>query len=463
MEPFEPRDYQIEGIAHLLRYRRALIPLPGGTGKSYIPMKASKELKVGSITILCSGNALYTWVKNITLHRPDLLDSTVVIENMTPARRHQIWKDPKVKVIIAKARSFHYDWPHVTLAPSLLILDEPQKFMRKRLGNSKKPSPTIQAIHEYAQQIPNVAVLTGSPESKGRQDLFPILQLLHPYKYPSYWRYVNQYLQVVRGPFGMEIEGPINTHKFREYTNSEIYRPSLPITGLPPIIRQTLPIEMQPKQRELYNTLLREMFIYKEDGSLLMTSNILAKVTRLRQILCCPKIIDPQFPEYGAGIEATLDHMAEDPDSRSHAVWFTPFTDAIPFMQERLKNEGYRKQVIFRHGMSSNDMKECEEFFRANPDSVAICSILFAQSYELETGNPGYFIGYSFDPEDNKQSEWRLRRLTTTNAFVNCYYLHNLNTYDDRQLTILSDKTLNTRVDMQDMHNLQKLLTPEQK
>ena len=460
---FTARRYQVEGIEHLIQYKRALIPLPGGTGKSCIPLIASRELGVRTIVILCSGNALFTWVKNIHMHRPDLADDMVVIDK-TDKRKH-VWNrsdpfryhkssgnsaynDPKFKVVIAKALSFQYDWPHIKYAPDMLILDEPQKWSRKTKSN------TYKCIREFSESCRHVAALTGNPINKGRQNFWPILHLLNRKKYPSYWRFVQNYVITNKGAFGVQYEGPKNTPAFREYTKDVIFRSQSEITGLPATLRDVIPVKMTPKQARLYESLAEDMIAFLESGELLIVANTLAKVTRLRQCLVCPMILDPEIGEYGAGIEATLDHMHEDTEERSHCVWATPFTQAIPYMKEALKKAGHNKIVTFMHGMTTEDLKLCEQYFRTNKDAIAICSIQFAQSYELETGNPVYFIGYDFDPTNNEQMEWRLRRLTNERGFVNAYYIRNLETYDDTQLQMLSDHTINTKVDYSDMRAL---------
>lgn len=454
-DPFELADYQQEGESFLIENGRTFIALPVGAGKTCIPLKASRAMDVSSITVLCLGNSLWTWYRQIKQWRPDL-GEPIVIEKMTPQKRIQVWNDPRIKVIIAKVGTFRQDYDKIKFSPTMMIADECQKYMRNR--NSK----IAQMVIEYAEVCKYAVFTTGTGVSRGRQEFFPALQALRPGRFTSYWRFVNQFCHTHRGQFGMEILGPRNTEQFRERTADTVFRPSCPVI-LPEIARQSLYCEMTPVQAKFYQQLSTEMWAHINGGeSLLVTQNVLALCTRLRQILTCPKILDPSLPEYGGGIEAALDHMAEE-DDRSHCVWFTPFVDAIPYMQERLALAGRHQTVVFQHGMDMEDLKNAEATFRAEPDCVAICSIMFSQSFELESGNPAYFIGYSFNPDDNEQAEGRLRRKTTQRSTINSYYLHNMGTYDDRVLDVLSRKTLNTRVDVRDMHAIHKILDTQNK
>jgi hypothetical protein len=301
---------------------------------------------------------------------------------------------------------------------------------------------------------------TGTGVSRGRQDFYPALQALRLKRFKSYWRFVNTFTFVTRTPFGFDIGGARNTQQFRNETADTILRLSQPITGLPEIIRQPFPVEMTPVQAKMYRGMADDMYLFLEQGGLVAASNTLVQLTRLRQLLICPKIIDPNCKSYGGGIEGILDHMDEEEDRR-HSVIFTPFTDAIPYISEAFKAKGYGKQIIFQRGMDSNDLINAENYFRGNPDSIAIVSLMFAQSFELETGNPAYFLGYSFDPTDNEQGEGRLRRKTTSRKYVNAYYTQNLGTYDEKMLDIVNRKTLNTRIDVNDMHALNKVFGRE--
>lgn len=452
--PFVMDDYQVEGRDFLANNGRTFTMLPVGAGKTCVVLSAARELGIKTLTVLCSGNALWTWYRQC--HEwlpPEITSRTCVIEKMNVEQRKRAWNDPYHRLIIGKVGTFRRDYEHIGSVPTMVAGDECQKFLRNRAR------VTTQNIVEYFNATKYAALTSGTGISRGRQDFYPALQALRPDRFKSYWRYVNQYMYTNRSPFGMEILGPRNTPQFREVTADTIFRPKSAVI-LPEIIRSRLSVEMHPIQAKMYNELKERMFVYLESGELLLTQNTLALVTRLRQILCCPKILDPSIPTYGAGIENALDHMDEE-DDRVHCVWFTPFTDAIPYMREALMKAGHPEPVIFRHGMDMYELAEAEERYRNNPKCQAICSIMYAQSYELETGNPAYFIGYSFNPDDNEQGEGRLRRKTTQRNSINSYYLHNLNTYDDRCLDILGRKTLNTRVDVSDAHGLKYILGVE--
>jgi len=272
---------------------------------------------------------------------------------------------------------------------------------------------------------------------------------LYPKIYTSFWKFVAQFCEVDRAQFGVQIGAPKNTEQFRTLTRNHIFRPSKPITGMPKVVRQVIPVEMDSKQEVAYKQLKEQMYLELESGNLVITQNILSQIIRLRQITCCPAILDPQLG-YGTSICTVLDHMEED-SIRKHCIWYTPYVGAISYMRDALFHAGYKKQVIFQAGMSMEELRDAEETFRSDMATQAICSISFAQSYELETASVGYFIGYDWDPVLNIQSEGRAKRGTYKFDFINMYYMLVLGTYDEKVLAGLSTKTVNTLVDMNDI------------
>lgn len=449
--PFEPLPFQNEAVEHCVKWGRVLIPLPTGTGKTYIALKGGTELQAKRILVLCSGNALFTWKKNFLLHRPDLADQIAVISKMSAAERIVAYRTKNV--IVMRVKTFAYDKLE-DYSFDLIIGDECHKYMRSH------KSLQFKTIEKICKRTRWLIFLSATPVSKGRQEYWPLLNVCRPKEFKSYWGFVSRYLIVMQGQFSKEIVGPQNTIAFREAVKSICFIAQSPITGLPKIVRSTIPIEMESRQERFYRQFEEDMFIEKSDGGILMASTILAKITRLRQLLCCPAIIDPALG-LGAGILAILDHMAEDPEKRHHCVWFTPFIDAIPFMRYALRDAGYLSVVAFQSGMELDELQEAEMHFRENDSAVAICSIMYAQSYELETGYPAYFCGYSWDPYDNMQGEGRLARLTTKRDHINSYYIQNMNTVDDRLLIVNGHKVSNTKIDMRNIPVIKTLFGPK--
>jgi SNF2 family DNA or RNA helicase len=198
---------------------------------------------------------------------------------------------------------------------------------------------------------------------------------------------------------------------------------------------------MQPKQGALYNKLVEDSLAELESGELILTQSTMVKIIRLRQILCCPRILDPSFPEYGACIEH-LGEMLDDTDDH-HFVVFTPFVDAIPHIKEYLTtklSDLTIDPITLQGGLKAEEVQQRINLYREN-EGIAICSIAYAESFELVHAKWAYMNGYSWDAIENIQAEDRLHRFTTKSV-VNYYYPFHAGCIDEELIMpALDDKS----------------------
>jgi SNF2 family DNA or RNA helicase len=313
-----------------------------------------------------------------------------------------------------------------------VILDEAH-YVRNRTTQTFK---ALKRLHSTA-----LIEVTGTPASRGPQDMWALLHLLDKKHFSSYWRFVNTWCIVDDSGWGKEIIAPRDPDRFKEMVSKRhmffIARKDL-AQYLPPKKRNQIPVEMTPKQERMYRQLETDMYTFLESGELLVASTVLAKITRFRQLLCCPQILDPDCPEVGGAIEYVLDQL----DGEGHAAIFTPFTAAIAPIKTAILKRYPKYQVDYlKGGTSPEEMDERVTNFKMNR-GVMICSIRFAQSFDLETCNLALFVGRDFDPDKNYQAEDRVARRNTVGS-VTIQYPSYEGTYDMESWGILDKKRFN--------------------
>jgi SNF2 family DNA or RNA helicase len=281
-------------------------------------------------------------------------------------------------------------------------------------------------------------LITGSPLRKGFQDLWAPLNICDHVSFSSYWAFVRTFGYMQENEWGAwEILGLKEKDALaRRIAPRYIRREKDVLPDLPPS-RRSLDrvVDMTPGQAKMYSQLEKEMFLELTDGSLLLTGSHLAKITRLRQILCSPKILDPHHTEFG-GLLEELGMMLEETDDY-HFVVFTPFTKAIPVIDHYLQNRPQTKKhtiIRLQGGLKAQQVTDRLIEFR-NEKGIAIVSIQYAESFDLVPAKWSFFCGFSWDVfNDNLQAEARLHRFTTKSAVTHYYplYRHGL----DRELMI---------------------------
>jgi len=448
------RKYQAEGCDFLVQHPRVILADEMGLGKTLEVLAAIKKLKLTQkhILVVCSGSSQYVWKKEVAKWLPEL-PFTMVVGN--PSKRHSIWKNLPLGMVVCTYGVLRQDIDVMQKFWSLVIADEAHNLHNRKTKNFKS-FKRLRSTYLF--------LVTGSPVKRGPESLWTFLHLIDRKVFSSYWRYVNAFCMIIDGPFGKENLGPKNITALKEVVlkNRLIRRMKVNVAPeLPPKIRQLLPVEPTPLQVRIHKQLAEKMVADLPSGDLLVTPSILAKLVRLRQLFVTPKLITPEL-EDGAGLNGIVEHMKEISD-QPHVVIFTPFAKAIPFIANRLEKEKLGTAVILKGGMKPNDVGETlEAFIRLK--CIAICTIKFAQSFDLDTAHTGYFLGYEWEPLENYQAEDRLHRITTVAPSVNIYYIQHVNPFpedfwiDEQVLEVLNGKQVNVSKVLKHAGQMRKML-----
>lgn len=243
--------------------------------------------------------------------------------------------------------------------------------------------------------------------TRGPQDLYAALHLIKPHYWKSYWKFVETFCYVERGAFGTDVFGVRNltalkkelANTYKSRTWKEVGR------QFPPVRREPLPLEMDKEQAAMYHDLETAMYTERQ-GKLIVTPTILSLATRLRQIAVCPLLLWPQSGVAGAGIDYILTGIEDDP----HTVVFSWFKSALYILRKLLEDRGYKNIFMFEGGMDEDKLHRQTEVFKKTK-GIALCTIGFAEGFRVDTAHKAYMLGWSWDPNQNIQSEGRLRAI----------------------------------------------------
>ncbi len=436
MEPL--RDYQRSGRDALIANKRFILADEMGLGKTRQALEAMVNITDHAfprILVVCPKVAVFVWQTEIEKWFPELIGEVRILLG-DALKRNQVLEDLKAPyILITTYDILKRDVDKMPQSYHLIITDEAHRYRNR----TTKTFKAVKKLHgNYVFQ------LTGTPASRGPQDVWTMLNLIDPKRFGSYWRFVNTYCLVHEGVFGKEILGPKNVEALRMLLKSYLLRRKKVdvIEDLPEKTRSKIIVEMTPKQRKLYDQFEKHMIAALPDGGMLITPNSLGKFVRLRQMLIWPhllyKIEEEGKLDQGAGFSAILEHMSDNDDK--HVVIFTPFAKALNGFGKALKVAGYAEDSIIqlRGGTNPDEVRKRIELFES-ARGIALCTIKFAQSFNLSTASTAYFLGYEFNPDENHQAEDRLHRMTSKSA-VNIYYVCHKDSIDEHILTILNDK-----------------------
>ena len=420
-----------------------------GLGTSLIAIRVYQELLGDSpLLIVATKRAFNTWRRELTKWEVATRDEiTFVMEQ--PTKRSVMWRNP-TRVMVVSYETATNDFEHVRhyIARSkiqMVIFDEAQKARNKK-------TKAFLLCNKLSQRIKYTLFLSGTIITRGPQDLWTFLHMCDRKRFASYWRFVNAFCNIIDGPFGREIVGAKNTKALGNELARCLIRikekdPEV-VKARPPLTRDVLPITVTTEQRHLQEDLIADMYITRKDGSIVASATAAVNIMRMRQLMVCPKILDPTLG-YGANIAYILDVMTEDP----HIVIFTPFRAAVDFMSQAITETFGADCEPFEllGGTTPDEIGEIEEAF-GDPlaeHRACICTVAFAESFELPSAKQCYFNGFEWSQILNYQAEKRLHRLTTPHP-VNSYYLVGEGTIEQSVLYVLNKKQHNTNLTMQD-------------
>jgi SNF2 family DNA or RNA helicase len=445
--------FQAAGVEFLLKHKRAILADQMGIGKTRQVIEVLKGRFAASrsisILVVCAKkNAVRTWNKELPKWAPELAEIFVSTEGKSPTKRVAIWEE--MPFVIATHQVIMRDRMVVPLVWDIIIIEEPQSWLRNR------KTKTFRYMKTFRSEF--LIIMTGTPSSKGAQDLWPMLNLINRKVFSSYWRFVNTFCFVDDGMWGKDVYGTRNKEALKELLDRYMIRrlKAEVFPEMPEKLVDTVPLDMTRQQAKAHDELSDEL-ITSLEGRPVMSQNSMTLALRLRQLLVSPKLLNPEAG-YGAGIEYLQEVTSDmDPGDR-HFVVFTPFKKALPYIGEVLEQAG-AGVVYLSGGMSTKQLDQAIDTYDSTR-CVAVCVIKYAESFSLASGTLAFFLGAEWNFTENEQAEDRMHRTETTEA-VNIYYLQYTGTYEERVVEVLADDRENVSQYLSDPQALQKLLLGE--
>lgn len=413
--------------------KKFILSFDKGMGKTLTYLLIAEENHDGPIIILCTKNAMSAQRKAFRKHLAHRLQDFVFVLG-TRNQRHKLWRTQH-KYHICTYATFLADMgvrakSGSRIVPSwaessMVICDEYHKVLRNRKNNAT--FDTLKKLNP-----PRLILSSGSVANKGPHSMWAALHLCEPTLFSSYWKYVNTFCIVEETAFGKQITGAKNIPAWRRTISPYIIHRKKDCKDYPAKTRQALEVEMEPWQKKIHDSLFNQLMaeIEATDGStnFILAMNKLSAAIKVRQLLCCPKFLDPNLG-YGAGIEAITNDAQES--ELTHFVITTQFRGPIPLLQEYLASHDIYSESLVG-GMGPDEIDKAIERWTKHGGAI-IQTVDFAESYELPAARIMYMLATSYDAERNSQAEDRIHRdIRVTPHPVDIYYVKHMNSLEER-------------------------------
>ena len=394
-----------------------------GTGKTKVIIDNASYLygkgEITALVVIAPNGVHRNWLKEIDIHMPDWCprDSFYYSSGMTKKRIEEYESvfstENKLKIFTFNVEAFtspkaiYYMQKILVSNKVMLVVDESSRIKRPGAKRTK-------IITKFGKQVDYKRIMTGTPVTKGPEDVYSQFKFLDPQilGYDSFYSFRARYCimggfenrQIVSYQNIEELTRNIEGHSFRVLKKDCL--------DLPEKIYQRYYVEMTPKQKKLYDT-MKKSFVAELEGEMIEAPEAITRLLRLQQILCGwfpSEQGGQQIDDKNPRIEA-LKEILSDIDSK--VIIWARFKADLRAIERALGD-----LAVSYHGDVSSDSRELAvtrfqndpkvKYFIGQPQSGGIGLTLTAADYAIYYSN-------SFDLEQRMQSEDRCHRIGTKN------------------------------------------------
>ena len=305
-----------------------------GLGKTLqiiaVLLAEKQEGSIGTSLIICPASLVYNWAEEFHRFAPEL--TVCPVEGNQTERNEIIEHGGKWDVLISSYDHLKRDVQAYEEKVFLYeVLDEAQ-FIKNQSTASAKAVKVIRAKHRFA--------LTGTPIENRLSELWSIFDFLMPgflYRYET---------------FRKEMEKPI-AKEGSEEASLRLKRMVSPfilrrlktevLKDLPEKVEESHIVRFGEEQQKLYDAQVLRMknLLEKENEESFRKSKIqiLAELTRIRQICCDPALLFENYDGGSAKMEACMDLVRSAMEGEHRILLFSQFTSMLDLLKERLGQE----------------------------------------------------------------------------------------------------------------------------
>jgi SNF2 family DNA or RNA helicase len=236
--------FQKQGVQFLEEHQgRALLGDDMGLGKTLQTIAwMVHHPEARPAVILCPATLKHHWQRQLRMH--GRLRSTVISGRPPRLLRTDIWiVNYDIVAPQKRKKGALPGWGEFLKEhnPKLLVLDECH-YVKERTTKRTKMCLTM------AKGVPHIIALSGTPITNRPVEFYPVLSMIAPGLFPSFWKYAMKYCDPKRGfrGRGWDFRGASHLDELHEVLKPVMLRRMKTdvLPDLPPKIRTTLPVDI---------------------------------------------------------------------------------------------------------------------------------------------------------------------------------------------------------------------------
>lgn len=404
----ELRPYQRVDVAFLAQLPHAAVFNEQRTGKTPTLLSLFRYKGFKKIALVVPAGLKLNWEKECETWLPGIKTTVIKGGKKQRERAYTRLSGSKGFVLIMSYDTLKQDGELDRIVRAIgdldgLAIDEAHNIRNRKSQRSK-------AIHKFGKYARHRYVLTGTPSVRAGWDVWSLLHFLYPDKFSSYWDFLERYFVMEKHIFAGSKQ-PTGA-----YLRKEELENLLALIGtnrkrkevmrwLPRKQYTTIPIELTPKQRKVYNDVVETFEFQEDDGEVMIDApSVLAQMTRLRQVCLAPSMLNVQAPS--AKEAFILEWLEDNPEP---VIIFSVFTSYLEELKNTLEDKTKEKVVRINGRMSTREKQRSVEQFQSGKSRILLANIEAAGTgFTLDKAHTTIFLDKAWNPSVNAQAEDRM-------------------------------------------------------
>lgn len=294
--------------------------------------------------IVCPASLVYNWTAEFERFAPEL--SVVAVaggaQERRAARLEAFGGHRRVDVLVTSYDLLRIDiddWSSRRLF--ICALDEAQ-YIKNPAALTTRAVKSLEADHKFA--------LTGTPMENRLSELWSIFDFLMPGLLGPYARFRERFESPIVGgddAVARRLQAIVAPFMLRRLKADVL-------TDLPDKLESVVYANMDVEQRRLYDAHeqrlreeLTEQRMFRKEreaaraaGKPVSTVEVLAEITRLRQLCCDPRLVYEDYRGPSAKLDAIVDLVSSAVEGGEKTLVFSQFTSFLELIAERLRKAG---------------------------------------------------------------------------------------------------------------------------
>lgn len=348
--------------------------------------------------IICPSSVLYNWAYEFAKFAPDV--KVQIISGSASERKSLIeatLKDDTVRIMLTSYPLIQRDIEYYQVADfETVILDEAQ--------NVKNwATKTAQAIRQLRRR--NVIGLSGTPIENRLDELWSLFAIVQPGLFPS----LRKFRQLPRDIIAKKVNFFILRRLKKDV-----------LADLPPKMETTQHIELADEQKKIYQiqlNMIRQNVseIIEKDAFDQNRIQILAGMTRLRQICNDPRLVYADYQGSSAKLTRLLEYLDECLQTGKRVVVFSQFTQMLALIRHELDQRDWGYHYLDGQTAKEDRLTLAERFNQGEKEIFLISLRAGGTGLNLTGGDTVLLYDSWWNPAVEDQAADRVHRFGQQN------------------------------------------------